>query len=239
MGIETGAAAVGIIDIAEDNRLGRTCLLACGHNLSIVDVARFFLRLDPGGIESDYLEAGFGKAAPTLKRYFDRLEKQWRAQAGAPVGMDDATIEQYRRVAQAWIARVSREEPPAAASPEDLYLRDEIVEVSAYLDLLVDSLVEQAEKHIDVIMPAVKKGMTLKSNFLLVEGHTDNVGSPEVNERVGMERAESVKRYLYEQHQIPLHKMNVISYGEEKPVAPNNKRDGRAQNRRVVVKVLS
>jgi outer membrane protein OmpA-like peptidoglycan-associated protein len=54
-----------------------------------------------------------------------------------------------------------------------------------------------------------------------------------------MERAESVKRYLYEQHQIPLHKMNVISYGEEKPVAPNNKRDGRAQNRRVVVKVLS
>jgi outer membrane protein OmpA-like peptidoglycan-associated protein len=36
-----------------------------------------------------------------------------------------------------------------------------------------------------------------------------------------------------------LHKINVISYGEEKPVAPNNTRDGRAQNRRVVVKVLS
>ncbi len=37
-------------------------------------------------------------------------------------------------------------------------------------------------------------------------------------------RAEAVKRYLYEQHQIPLHKINVISYGEEKPVAPNNTR---------------
>ena len=60
-----------------------------------------------------------------------------------------------------------------------------------------------------------------------------------VNEKIGMERAEAVKRYLYEQHQIPLHKMNVISYGKEKPVAPNNNRDGRAQNRRVVVKVLS
>jgi outer membrane protein OmpA-like peptidoglycan-associated protein len=33
--------------------------------------------------------------------------------------------------------------------------------------------------------------------------------------------------------------MTVISYGEEKPVSPNNTRDGRAQNRRVVVKVLS
>jgi len=84
---------------------------------------------------------------------------------------------------------------------------------------------------------------TLKSNpqgvFIEIEGHTDNVGSPQVNERVGLARAEEVKRYLYEQHQVPLHKMNVISYGEEKPVAPNNNRDGRAQNRRVVVKVLS
>jgi outer membrane protein OmpA-like peptidoglycan-associated protein len=83
------------------------------------------------------------------------------------------------------------------------------------------------------------KGDTSKNVFIEIEGHTDNVGTPLINERIGMERAESVKRYLYEQHQIPLHKMNVISYGEEKPVAPNNKRDGRAQNRRVVVKVLS
>ena len=75
--------------------------------------------------------------------------------------------------------------------------------------------------------------------FIEIEGHTDNVGSVEGNERLGMERAETVKRYLYEQHQIPLHKMNVISFGEEKPVAPNNTRDGRAMNRRVVMKVLS
>ena len=66
-----------------------------------------------------------------------------------------------------------------------------------------------------------------------------NVGGKELNEKLGMERAEAVKRYLYEQHQIPLHKINVISYGEDKPVAPNNPRQGRAQNRRVVVKVLS
>jgi outer membrane protein OmpA-like peptidoglycan-associated protein len=72
-----------------------------------------------------------------------------------------------------------------------------------------------------------------------IEGHTDSTGPAATNERLGLERAESVKRYLYEQHQIPLHKMNVISYGEDKPVAPNGTRDGRAQNRRVVVKVLT
>ncbi len=83
----------------------------------------------------------------------------------------------------------------------------------------------------------------LKANpnniFIEIEGHTDNVGGKDLNEKLGMERAEAVKRYLYEQHQIPLHKINVISYGEDKPVAPNRTKDGRAQNRRVVVKVLS
>jgi peptidoglycan-associated lipoprotein len=75
--------------------------------------------------------------------------------------------------------------------------------------------------------------------WIEIEGHTDNVGAKEFNEQLGMERAEAVKRYLYEQHQVPLHKINVISYGEDKPAAPNRTRDGRAQNRRVVIKVLA
>src|SRR4051794_5640554 len=75
--------------------------------------------------------------------------------------------------------------------------------------------------------------------YIEVEGHTDNVGPKEVNYKLGLERAENVKRYLYEHHQVPLHKINVISYGEEKPIAPNKTREGRAQNRRVVIKVLA
>ena len=78
-----------------------------------------------------------------------------------------------------------------------------------------------------------------KNVWVEIEGHTDSTGDKKMNEQLGMNRAEAVKRYLYEHHQIPLHKINVISYGEEKPVAPNNTRDGRAQNRRVVIKVLA
>lgn len=76
-------------------------------------------------------------------------------------------------------------------------------------------------------------------NYIEIEGHTDSTGSEAVNDRLGLARAENVKRYLYETYQIPLHKINVISYGEQKPVAPNTTRDGRAQNRRVVIKVLA
>jgi len=75
--------------------------------------------------------------------------------------------------------------------------------------------------------------------YIEIEGHTDNVGPKDVNYRLGLSRAESVKRYLYENQQIPLHKMNVISYGEEKPIAPNKTKAGRAQNRRVVIKLLA
>ena len=75
--------------------------------------------------------------------------------------------------------------------------------------------------------------------FIEIEGHTDNTGDKIYNYKLGLERAENVKRYLYEQHQVPLHKINVISYGEDKPIAPNKTRDGRAQNRRVVIRVLA
>jgi outer membrane protein OmpA-like peptidoglycan-associated protein len=74
--------------------------------------------------------------------------------------------------------------------------------------------------------------------YLEIQGHTDSVGSEMYNERLGMERAETVRNYLSRQHQFPLHRMNVISYGEAEPVADNGGRDGREQNRRVALVVL-
>jgi outer membrane protein OmpA-like peptidoglycan-associated protein len=98
-------------------------------------------------------------------------------------------------------------------------------------------LPEDATAAIDAMVGQLKTDK--KAVWVEIEGHTDNVGDKRFNEQLGLQRAEAVKRYLYEKHQVPLHKMNVISYGEDKPVAPNNTRDGRSQNRRVVIKVLA
>jgi outer membrane protein OmpA-like peptidoglycan-associated protein len=98
-------------------------------------------------------------------------------------------------------------------------------------------LPDDAKQAIDSMVANLKADK--KAVWIEIEGHTDNVGDSKYNESLGMERAETVKRYLYEAHQVPLHKINVISYGESKPVSPNNTRDGRAQNRRVVIKVLA
>ncbi len=98
-------------------------------------------------------------------------------------------------------------------------------------------LPDTAKQRIDQMVSELKADP--KGIFIELEGHTDNVGSKDYNVKLGQERAEAVKRYLYEAHQVPLHKINVISYGEEKPVSENKTKDGRAQNRRVVIKVLA
>ena len=98
-------------------------------------------------------------------------------------------------------------------------------------------LPDEAKAKIDEMVAQMKQDP--KNIYLEIEGHTDNIGDKVINERVGLARADAVKRYLYEQYQIPLHKMNVISYGKDKPVAPNKTKAGRAQNRRVVSKVLA
>lgn len=77
-----------------------------------------------------------------------------------------------------------------------------------------------------------------KGVFFEIEGHTDNSGPSEYNQKLGEERAMAVRNYLHDQLGIALSRMEVISYGEQKPVVDNKTKDNRAQNRRVVIKVL-
>lgn len=78
-----------------------------------------------------------------------------------------------------------------------------------------------------------------KGVYIEIQGHTDAIGGEAYNEHLGLERAEAVRRYLSQQHKFPLHRINIISYGESAPVADNDSREGRAQNRRVALVVLS
>ncbi len=97
-------------------------------------------------------------------------------------------------------------------------------------------LPHEAAVRIDGIIRELKQDP--KNVFIEIEGHTDNVGDAALNKQIGLQRAEAVRRYLYEQFQIPLHKMNVISYGADKPIASNQTKEGRAKNRRVLIRIL-
>jgi len=97
-------------------------------------------------------------------------------------------------------------------------------ELSDEAKLTLDKLVE--------ILIAQNKGL-----YLEIQGHTDSTGPESWNLLLGKKRAEAVMEYLHNKYHIPLHRMEVISYGSAEPVADNSTRQGRAQNRRVVILV--
>jgi peptidoglycan-associated lipoprotein len=74
--------------------------------------------------------------------------------------------------------------------------------------------------------------------YLEIQGHTDSTGDESYNDELGEARAEAVRRSLSRQG-IALNRMATISYGESAPVASNDTAEGRSQNRRVSIIVLT
>ncbi len=97
------------------------------------------------------------------------------------------------------------------------------------------NLSDEAKAELDAFA-AKAKGMN--NAYVEVQGHTDNIGSENYNLKLGYQRAEAVMKYLNMEQGLPLFRMNVISYGEYKPIADNSTKDGRAQNRRVTLVVM-
>ena len=95
---------------------------------------------------------------------------------------------------------------------------------------------DDAKKLIDEAIAQLKAEN--RGVYFEIEGYTDSTGPEEYNLKLGQERATAVRNYLHDQHGIALNRIEVISYGEEKPVVDNKTRTNRAQNRRVVIKVL-
>jgi outer membrane protein OmpA-like peptidoglycan-associated protein/ABC-type amino acid transport substrate-binding protein len=76
------------------------------------------------------------------------------------------------------------------------------------------------------------------NTYLQVEGNTDARGSAAANKTLSQRRAESVKRYLVKNFNIPEERFVAIGHGSSNPVASNATEDGRAMNRRTDIKVV-
>lgn len=89
----------------------------------------------------------------------------------------------------------------------------------------------------DKLRGAVEFIRTYPGQRIIVEGHTDSVGPAESNLTLSQSRAENIRRYLVEKTGVPPQTIEAIGYGETRPVAENSSQAGRAQNRRVVVRL--
>ena len=189
-----------------------------------------------------------GTRVETLSQSLEATQEETR-QNGARITQVDAKADQagiWAKEAQtaattantAAVAAAARAEA-VEASTKRLVYEVVISEDQGKFKFGSAALPEDVQTRIDQMIADLKANP--RGSYVEIEGHTDSSGDKMVNRRIGEARAEAVKRYLYEAHQVPLHKMNVISWGEEKPVSPesNRTREGRAQNRRVVIRVLA
>ncbi|CAN5412601.1 hypothetical protein BH23ACI1_BH23ACI1_10940 [soil metagenome] len=174
-----------------------------------------------------------------LSRSVEETQERTRANEGRIVEVDQRAEQAGRRADEAHAAADAvnaRADAIEAASKRLIY---EVVlsEDKGGFRFGQATMPDTAQQELDQLVQQLKAEPT--GAYIEIEGHTDSTGPKDFNYRLGLQRAEAVKRYLYEQHQVPLHRINVISYGPDKPIAPNNSRDGRAQNRRVVIKILT
>lgn len=94
------------------------------------------------------------------------------------------------------------------------------------------SLDNIAKAKLDALAAALKQS---PETTIILEGHTDATGDENVNQQIGLKRAESVKRYLVQRHGLDANRIITQSQGSQRPVASNETAEGRAQNRRVEV----
>jgi outer membrane protein OmpA-like peptidoglycan-associated protein len=78
-----------------------------------------------------------------------------------------------------------------------------------------------------------------KGYILEVTGGTDSTGSAAYNYELSQRRADAVVQYLATKYAVPAHRFYLIGIGKDKSVAPNTTAEGRKQNRRVQIRLLS
>lgn len=98
------------------------------------------------------------------------------------------------------------------------------------------ALAPEAMESLDQLAGQIKD----RQNFILeIQGFADATGTDFYNNQLTQKRADAVRRYLAEQHSIPLYRMHILGFGEVRAVADNTTREGRAQNRRVEIRLLT
>jgi len=111
-----------------------------------------------------------------------------------------------------------------------------VTETAVHFGFDKDTLTKQAKESLDQLATDVPN---TKGFIIAVEGGTVSVGSTDYNYDLSQRRANSVIQYLASKYSVPAHKIYVIGLGKDKPVETNKTSAGRADNRRVDVRLMT
>src|SRR5580693_1345841 len=111
-----------------------------------------------------------------------------------------------------------------------------VAETSVKFGFNKDNLTPKSKEALDQLGGSISG---TKGYIITLEGGTDSVGSADYNYDLSQRRANSVIQYLASKYSIPAHKIYVIGLGKDKPVETNKTKEGRADNRRVDVRLMT
>ena len=111
-----------------------------------------------------------------------------------------------------------------------------VAETSVKFGFNKDNLTPKAKEALDQLAGQIS---STKGYIIALEGGTDSVGPADYNYDLSQRRANSVIQYLASKYNVPAHKIYVIGLGKDKPVETNKTSAGRADNRRVDVRVMT
>lgn len=111
-----------------------------------------------------------------------------------------------------------------------------VTETTVHFGFDKADLTPKARKALDQLAVDIPNA---KHWILVIDGNTDSVGPASYNYQLSQRRADAVIHYLATKYSVPAHKIYLIGLGEDKPAAPNTSSKGRAENRRVDVKLMT
>jgi OOP family OmpA-OmpF porin len=111
-----------------------------------------------------------------------------------------------------------------------------VAETSVKFGFNKDNLTPKAKEALDQLAGSIA---STKGYLIALEGGTDSVGPADYNYDLSQRRANSVIQYLASKYNVPAHKIYVIGLGKDKPVESNKTSSGRADNRRVDVRLMT
>lgn len=197
-------------------------LIAAGLVLAPGCATKKYVRQEAAAIDQkvEGIESAIEENQKRIKEHDERLQTLGSliTQQQDEIKGVDGKIEEVRKVAQGKLLFKEILKNDQAKFKFDSF--ELSPEAKAALDMFVQKLVDE------------NRGV-----YLEIQGHTDNTGEDSYNLLLGRKRAEAVMEYFYKQYHIPLHRMQVFSYGSSEPIADNKTKDGRAQNRRVEILV--
>jgi len=108
--------------------------------------------------------------------------------------------------------------------------------VTVFFEAGKSDLLQETMDGLDALASQIKD----RNGFLLeIQGFASSEGNPARNEALSQERSEGVRRYLADKHNVPIFRMSIIGMGVSRPVADNSTPEGRRQNRRVEVRLMT